>query len=219
MTERDLARVEQKLGVKLPAHYRKFLLEHGVEIARAKRKGGFVPFFTTAKEIIDANAELRANPALRDTNEDTEPWPLKYLIVGTNGGGDDWCVDLSNRRETIWFFDSEAHGTFRRADQPTWAAYLKELRSPRPAETAVIRSYLCKKGKLAKEAEGDGSFSLRDAKGRDWVCYEQRERTQEEILALVRGELRTPDWLGEKGLQHLGAASVEGLRDALAKQR
>jgi hypothetical protein len=222
MTERDVARIEKSLDVKLPIHYRLFLLEHSAAIAKMKRTGGFVPFFTTAKQIIDANKALRANPKLRDTNNDTKPWPLKYLIVGSNGS-DDWCVDLTGKRELIWLFDGEANGTFRHADTPTWGAILEELRSPKPAERENLRLYFCKKGKPA--VAGDGSFHVKDTKRRDWLCYEQREYTEEEkmaeIMARVRGEpgMPMPAWIGEKGLRELSATSVEELRGYLSKQR
>jgi hypothetical protein len=218
VTERDVARVEKKLGVRLPAHYRRFLIEQATFVAKAKRGGAFVPFFTTAKEIIDANQELRSNPGLRDTNEDKEPWPLKYLIVGIDGGGNDWCVDLTSKREAIWFFDSEAYGTFRRADTPTWEAFLEQLRSPKPVEHPVRLPYKCKKGTPAPDAAGDGSFAVKDKKGRNWLCYELRERTQEELLALIRGEIRTPSWLGEKEVLRVDATTEE-LIDYLTKQR
>lgn len=224
MTGRDIARIENALDVKLPVHYRRFLIEHGAAVAKAKRAGGFVPFFIKAAEIIDANKAVRANPSLRDTNKDTEPWPLKYLIVGSNGA-DDWCVDLTGKRELIWFFDSEAHGTFRHATPSTWAAYLEELRSPKPADREVFRSYVCKKGKPATDAAGDGSFCVKDTKGRNWRCFERRELTEEErmeeIMARVRGEvgMPVPAWIGEKGLRELSATSVEELRECLSKQR
>jgi hypothetical protein len=225
MTVRDIERIEKALDVKFPVHYRRFLIEHGAAVAKAKREGAFVPFFTTAKEIIKANQELRANPNLRDTNRDTEPWPLKYLIVGSDGGGDEWCVDLKSKREAIWFFDHEAYGTFRHADTPTWDAFLEQLRFPKPAEPAAVRIYVCKKGKLAADAAADGSFGVKDTKGRQWLCWEQRSMTEEEkmaeIMARVRGEsgMPMPTWIGEKGRCELSATSVEELRAYLAKQR
>jgi hypothetical protein len=219
VTERDVKRVEKQLGLEVPAHYRHFLIEYGAQVAKAKRKDIFVPFFTTAKEIIDANKDLRADPSFRDTNHDTEPWPLKYLIVGTNGGGDDWCVDLTDDREVIWLFDSEAYGTFRHAEQPTWVEYLEQLRSPKPRESRPLRFFTCKKGRFGPDAAGDGSFAVKDDRGRDWVCYEQKVPTQEELLARVRGELRAPAWLHEKGLHEVSVADVEELHAALAKVR
>jgi hypothetical protein len=218
MTERDVARIEKALDVKLPTHYRRFLIDHAAAVAKAKRGGAFVPFYTTAKEIIDANKDLRADPTLRDTNRDTEPWPLKFLIVGSNGS-DDWCVDLISKRAVIWLFDSEAHGTFLQASPSTWAEYLKGLHSPKPAEPRTLRFFLCKKGVPAAEDTGDASFAVTDEKGRAWVCYEQRDPTPDELLARVRGEFRTPAWLGEKGLRNIGATDFGDLRGCLSKER
>lgn len=218
MMERDVARVEKKLGIQLPTHYRQFLIDHGATVAKAKRKGSFVPFFTTAKEIIDANKDLRADPSLRNTNKDSETWPLKYLIIGTDGS-DDWCVDLNDEREVIWLFDSEAYGTFRNATPSTWAEYLEELRSPKPAQPQLLRFFICKKKVVAADATGDGCFPVTDNNGRDWVCYEEREPTQEELLARIRGEYIPPAWLREKGLRHMSAASIEELRECLSKER
>lgn len=224
MTERDVARVEKKLDIRLPAHYRQFLIEHGAAVAKAKRGGGFVPFFTTVKEIIEANEALRADPNRQPTNQDTEPWPLKYLIVGTDGGGDYWCVDLTGKREVIWQFDSEAGGTFRHATPSTWAEYLEQLRSPpKPIDLSQARNYLCKKGRPAADAAdaaGDGGFTLTDAKGRAWVCWERKPVTpEEEILARVRGEFVMPSWVGEKGVYDLIAMDPDALRAQLSKER
>lgn len=219
MTERDIGRVEKALGVRLPAHYRRFLAGYGTAVARLKREGAFVPLFTAAKDIIEANAALRADPARQPTNRDRDPWPLRYLVVGADGAGDYWCVDLTGRRETVWRFDSEAGGVFRPADPPTWAGYLERLRTPVAAEPGVWSAYVCKKGAPGTGPAGDGSFAVTDGKGRAWACYEQRERTPEELLALVRGEFRTPDWLGDKGARHLSARSREELRAALTKER
>jgi hypothetical protein len=221
VTERDVARVETSLGVKLPAHYRRFLVEGGANIAKARRGGAFVPYFTTAKEIIAANAGIRADPNRQPTNHDREPWPLKYLIVGTDGGGDYWCVDLTAKKETVWRFDSEAGGVFRPADQPTWAAVLAEVRSPKPAAApAERRFYHCKRGDPAAGSDGDGSFAVTDVKGRGWLCYELREPTPEEILARVRGLVRTPDWLADrKGLREIEASGPDELRERLGRER
>jgi hypothetical protein len=218
MTERDVARIEKDLGVVLPKHYRRFLIDHGAAVARVRRKQVAIPFFTTAKEIIAANKELRANPSLRDTNRDTEPWPLKYLIVGSNGS-DDWCVDLTNDREIIWLFDSEAYGTFRHATPASWGEYLAQMNSQHVPEQLPPRAFVCKKGVLMADAAGDGSFAVHDNRGRDWLCFERKEMNQEELLALVRGELRMPAWLGEKGLRNLTCTSIDELRECLSQQR
>ena len=184
------------------------------------RGGAFVPYFTTAKAIIDANKDIRADPSIQPTNGDREPWPLKYLIVGDDGGGDYWCVDLKAKKEAIWLFDSEAQGTFRPADQPTWKAVLEHVRSPKPPAPVERHFYQCKRGEPAPGSEGDGSFTLTDAKGRSWLCYELREPTPEDILARVRGLVRSPDWLSDrKALRELEATGPDDLCGKLGKER
>jgi hypothetical protein len=39
MTERDVARIEKALDVKLPTHYRRFLHDHAPAVAEARRAG------------------------------------------------------------------------------------------------------------------------------------------------------------------------------------
>ena len=51
MTERDVARIEKALNVELPTHFRRFIIEHGSTVAKAKRSGGFVPFTWKASEL------------------------------------------------------------------------------------------------------------------------------------------------------------------------
>jgi hypothetical protein len=86
-------------------------------------------------------------------------------------------------------------------------------------------SFGTEKGKAAADATGDGSFCVKDSKGRSWLCFERRELTEEErmaeIMARVRGDvgIPMPAWIGEKGLRELSATSVEELRECLSKQR
>jgi hypothetical protein len=81
------------------------------------------------------------------------------------------------------------------------------------------RFFTCTKGKIGPGAAEDGSFAVKDDRGRDSVCYEQKVPTQVELLARVRGELPAPNWLHEKGLHEVGVADIEELRAALAKVR
>ena len=191
-------------------------MKHSAAV-KGQAAGGFT-FFTTARVIKITGCG--------PTWSGCQPVGAVALkSVSTDGGGDEWCVDLKSKREVIWFFDHEAYGTFRHADIPTGGAFLEELRSPKPAEREVARSYVCKKGKPAADAAGDGSFCVKDTKGRDWLCFERRELTEEErmaeIMARVRGEvgMPMPAWIGEKGLRELSATSVEDLRECLSKQR
>jgi hypothetical protein len=56
-------------------------------------------------------------------------------VIGTNGGGDYWMVDLDDDREASWMYDSEAGGRIVPADFTSWAEYMaavrRDLQEPR----------------------------------------------------------------------------------------
>jgi cell wall assembly regulator SMI1 len=136
MTERDIAGVEAAVGVSLPAHYRRFLLEHAGSLRDARRR---IPMrallYFEPGEVIRINKGLRDNPKMIEINEDTEPWSPNYSVVGTNGGGDHWMVDLNDDREAVWKYDSEAGGRIVPAEFQSWAEYMaavqRDLQEPR----------------------------------------------------------------------------------------
>jgi hypothetical protein len=129
MNESDLAGIEAAVGVSLPAHYRRFLMEHAETLRDAKQR---IPMrallYFEPEDIIGINRGLRDNPRMIEINEDTEPWPPDYFVIGTNGGGDYWMVDLSDESEAFWTYDSEAGGRIVPAAFASWAEYLADLR-------------------------------------------------------------------------------------------
>jgi hypothetical protein len=134
--ERDIAGIEAAVGVALPGHYRRFLLEYSEKLRDAK---AMLPMravlYFTAEDIVGINKGLHDNPRMIEVNEDSEPWPLNYFVVGTNGGGDYWTVDLDDQREAIWKYDSEAGGRIVPAEFGSWAEYMagieRDLQNPR----------------------------------------------------------------------------------------
>jgi hypothetical protein len=129
MNEHDISGIELAVGVTLPAHYRRFLADHAEELRDAKAKLPMrAVLYFAADDIIGINAGLRDNPRMIEINEDSEPWPLNYFVVGTNGGGDFWMVDLDDPREAIWQYDSEAGGRIGPAEFRSWAEYMAAIR-------------------------------------------------------------------------------------------
>jgi hypothetical protein len=108
----------------LPAHYRRFLLDHAKALKAARKKLSRPILYSDPKDIVAINKGLRDNPRMIEINEDSEPWPLQYFVVGTNGGGDYWMVDLDDPAEKIWEYDSEAGGRIVPSAYPSWAAYM-----------------------------------------------------------------------------------------------
>jgi cell wall assembly regulator SMI1 len=136
VTEQEIADIEAAVGVSLPAHYRRFLLEHAGTLRDAKQR---IPMrallYSEPEEIIWINKGLRDNPRMIEINEDSEPWPPNYFVIGTDGGGDYWMVDLNDEKEAFWMYDSEAGGRIVPADFASWAEYMaavrRDLQEPR----------------------------------------------------------------------------------------
>jgi hypothetical protein len=129
MTDQTIAEIEAAVGVAMPDHYRRFLREHAETLRDAKARLPMrAVLYFEPKDIVWINKGLRDNPRMIEINEDSEPWPLNYFMIGTNGGGDYWMVDLNEAREAFWKYDSEAGGRIVPAEFSSWAEYLKDLK-------------------------------------------------------------------------------------------
>jgi hypothetical protein len=129
VTDLDIAGIEAAVGVTLPGHYRRFLLEHAETLRDARRR---IPmramWYFEPEDIIWINKGLRDNPLMIEINEDTEPWPPNYFMIGTDGGGDYRMIDLNDEGEAFWKYDSEAGGKIVPADFHSYAEYNAALR-------------------------------------------------------------------------------------------
>jgi hypothetical protein len=129
VTEQEIAGIETAVGVALPDHYRRFLLGHADELRDAKQR---LPMrailYSEPADIIWINKALRDNPHMIEVNEDEDPWPPNFFMIGTDGGGDYWMVDLDDPREAFWRYDSESGGLIVPADFGSWADYLAALK-------------------------------------------------------------------------------------------
>jgi hypothetical protein len=136
VNEQDIAGIEAAVGVALPDHYRRFLTEHAGTLRDAKKRLPMrAVLYFAPEDIVRINKGLHDNPRMIEVNEDTEPWPLNYFVVGTDGGGDYWMVDLGDPREAVWRYDSEAGGRIVPAEFRSWAEYMaaldRDLQNPR----------------------------------------------------------------------------------------
>ncbi|VTR95742.1 : SMI1_KNR4 [Gemmata massiliana] len=215
MIESDITRIEQELSVRLPAPYRQFLLDEADNVARLKETSDrIIRLYTTAEKIIAENVDLRADPDLQPTNGDQDPWPLKYLIIGGDGGGDYWCVDLSSTEDIVWQFDHEAYGAFVRNDPPSLRAMIEAFNAP-PVVPKPLAIYRCIQGARMTDpadygpAVFPGSFVVRDRKGRDWTCFPERNLTSDEIGAMIRRLREFPSWYLDEAVKKVRARGGE----------
>jgi hypothetical protein len=114
MTEKDLAQIETKLKITLPKAYRELMLARASEL---KEAGCFTddlsPFYLDPKAIISANQLER--PKDSGTGYAFPKWWQTYILVGTNGGGDYYCLRLDNK-PGVWTIGSDC------GDKPTRVA-------------------------------------------------------------------------------------------------
>jgi hypothetical protein len=122
MTEADVARIESELSVRLPAHYRAFVLAYPQSLREARwghlQEPAFATFlFDDPEAVIETNRRFR-QPDLLPVGHGESPWPDDYLIVGVplpcHDVGDAYCVRLTGRSRSVWSFSYEEGGEFVR---------------------------------------------------------------------------------------------------------
>ena len=107
MKKADIDRIATELGCELPDDYRTLLERDADELARAQAILQWTALlWTDADEILKENLNMRRDASdmtIGSTDADQEPLPQHYLVVGTNGGGDYWFVDVTGTRTGLWF--------------------------------------------------------------------------------------------------------------------
>jgi hypothetical protein len=115
VTESQIGQIEAALAVVLPPHYRRFLLDFPAGLYHPEAKEGDQWRWLQADSLMfhTVTSFVKYNQSVRAPG--SEPWPSKYLIIGTNGGGDYWCIDLSDpggSDQLVYEYDHE-RGQFR----------------------------------------------------------------------------------------------------------
>ena len=100
MTEQDLARVEAELGVRLPADYRRVIATRGAELRGLTYRPDGVepPHFEHGRLYLDPGELIGVNLGERGrggTGYAFPRWHRTFVMVGTNGAGDYYCLRLS----------------------------------------------------------------------------------------------------------------------------
>ena len=96
MTEDDLGRIEQALGVTLPKAYRSRMLAFPIPALAGNSED---ELWDDAAEIIRLNQELRKG------NSVSKPWPPHMLALGRDGSGCQIAIDLRNPEGPVWWVD------------------------------------------------------------------------------------------------------------------
>jgi hypothetical protein len=118
MNNDDLNRIESELGVKLSASYRNLMLTRSDElnnltheVAGETRRYFEDLLFLDVDVLISTNLYVR-NPKDDDTARFFPGWWHSFLLIGTNGGGDYFCLRLQGDSH-VWMIGSDC------GDKPT----------------------------------------------------------------------------------------------------
>ncbi|SMP75597.1 SMI1 / KNR4 family (SUKH-1) [Neorhodopirellula lusitana] len=105
MNKTDLTAIQQELAITLPAAYRNLIEQRAAEIQDA---GCFEehlsPLFINSERVIQCNEMQREKDA--GTEYVFPLWWETYFLIGTNGGGDYYCLRLDNE-PGVWMIGAD----------------------------------------------------------------------------------------------------------------
>src|SRR5262245_51555072 len=109
MTEADFSRIEARLGITLPTEYRRVMASAGPELLSLaldyrREVDSLAPVFLTADDLIDHNLSERPRDA--GTGYAFPDWWRTYVMVGTNGAGDFYCLRIDGK-PGVWMIGSD----------------------------------------------------------------------------------------------------------------
>jgi len=100
MTLEDINKIQTKTGVTLPEYYVEFVTQYPKELSETEAPD--YGLLDDPSEIIEQNIDVRMNGYFG------EKWPERYFIIGQNGCGDYYVIDLQSQNFSIGFSDHEA---------------------------------------------------------------------------------------------------------------
>lgn len=139
MDEQEMARVEQELGIRLPAEFRRTMESDGTMMRGLtyRRDGVEQPYFD-GHLYLDPGAFIGINLGERDYNYTARGFPgwwQTFVMVGTNGGGDYYCLRLDDG-PGVWMIGTDC-GSKPTKTHDHLADYFRDLMSSYQAEVVT----------------------------------------------------------------------------------
>jgi hypothetical protein len=118
----DIQKIEKILKIKLPQDYKNILLNYPPEIAEA----GELQFSNDAEWLIGQNEFVREDPA---NFFGKKAWPGEYFVIGEDGNGNCYYLDLSQKPPSTVFLlshdEPDRPGRSMASSLETWLPILK----------------------------------------------------------------------------------------------
>ncbi|MCQ3827847.1 SMI1/KNR4 family protein [Microbulbifer elongatus] len=95
MNQQEVEFIEEKTGINLPECYKQVVLNYPGELLGTEAED--YELLNDPEVIIEENNEVRNNGYFG------ESWPAHYFIIGQNGCGDYYVVNLENREFSVGF--------------------------------------------------------------------------------------------------------------------
>jgi len=99
MTLDDIDSVEKALSLQLPAEYKQFITNYPRRLANTE-----APDYAC---LDDAAVLISENQAVRGGHFYGQEWPKDLFLIGTNGCGDSYAIDMTVSPVAVQFFDHE----------------------------------------------------------------------------------------------------------------
>jgi cell wall assembly regulator SMI1 len=103
MTHGDVDQIERELGIKVPADYRAVVTNYPAPDAAKDA------LYDHPTYVIDDNRRVREGP-LWGVN-----WPTKYLVVGADGSGGIYCIEVERQQSPVIYFDHDDRSFYEEA--------------------------------------------------------------------------------------------------------
>lgn len=113
MNEKQIRSIEQQFSITLPHGYRQMLLKPPESLAvllkhDEKENPGQTPLFLNHQLIVGINQMMRDpnDPDYFgfDPNDETKLWPNRYFIIGSDVGGNFYCIAPITKTSRVYFW-------------------------------------------------------------------------------------------------------------------
>ena len=141
----DISSLENGLGVNLPASYREVLQNYpfGLDSGAAEWD-----LYATSEQIKAENKEYRTGGFFG------QPWPKHYLVIGGDGAGNPYFLDLSQEKSPVYMADHETTSS--------------EDRLAVNREADDIEVYVRRVAEIEREAEQEWRFMQEQRRNAKW---------------------------------------------------